>query len=217
MQHELDLFVFRGPDAGSLVFAVVVAAIGARSGLPGRTQCDVCIHAGRKSWTVRALRPRQVHTVLERHGRRLFADEVLGRRTDAGTRYDDIVLECLPDFACAGESLVVWAEVHGNDGSRFRVGNPFVAEILARDPVLCNTYHAASLVEDRALFTDVFASTAAASGHIANPDAHAQRLPALLLPDVIEYRLDLPVGFNLASRNGRHPIDDTAWQAYSSH
>ena len=51
---------------------------------------------------------------------------------------------------------------------------------------------------------------AAAAGGIVDPDAHGRRLAALLLPDVVSYRPELPVGFNFAGRNGRHPADDTA-------
>lgn len=77
-------------------------------------------------------------------------------------------------------------------------------------PVLTNTYHAA---EDRALFADALAkrvaTMAAASGSVADPNAHGQRLAALVLPDVIECRPDLPMGFSFASQNGRHPAGDT--------
>ncbi len=54
------------------------------------------------------------------------------------------------------------------------------------------------------------ATLAAAGGRIADSVSYARRLAARLLPDVIPYRHDLPVGFNVASQNGRHPADDTA-------
>ena len=131
-----------------------------------------------------------------------------------GTRHYAVVLETSPDLVRAGESLSVWAQILAGDGSRVRVGNPFVAAILARDPLLSTIYHAASPEEDPVLLAGPFADhgtiMAATRGSIADPDAHGKRLAVLLLPDVISYRPDLPVGFTFANQNGPHPADDTA-------
>jgi hypothetical protein len=201
VKHRPELFVFQSCNSRNLVFAVVVASPGPP------TTFDVHLHAGPKSWTIANI------TVSERSDSRLFAGEVLGPCTAAGIRYTAVVLETQPDFVRPHENLAVWAEIRTGDGSRVRVGNPFVANLLARDPVLSGTYHATSPAQDRALFTDPLASRiqviAAATG-LASPDGHARRLAARLLPDVINYRPDLPVGFNFASQNGRHPSDDTA-------
>jgi hypothetical protein len=212
VQHQPELFAFRSPANGNLVFAVVGSVVDTSSGMPSRTKFDVRIHTGRKSWMVKGLRSLRTGALSHLHDSRLFAGEVVGPCTDAGIRYHAVVLESPPDFGRAAEKLAVWAELRSEDGWRFRVGNPFVAALLARDPALSNAYHTASPSEDRALFTEAVAKRiavmAAADGNVANPHAHARRLAARVLPDVIEFCPDLPVGFNFASQNGRHPADN---------
>ena len=150
VQHQSDLFAFRAPGTGNLVFAVVYSAIGS-------SRFDVHIHTGRKRWAVNGLRPQQTGTMMNRRGEHLFSGEILARRSDVATRYNAVVLESPPDFVRTGESLAIWAKLRAEDGSHLRVGSPFVAGLLARDQVLSNTYHAASPTEDRALFSDAVA------------------------------------------------------------
>jgi hypothetical protein len=180
--------------------------------MASRTKFDVRIHTGRKSWMVKGLRSLRTGALSHLHDSRLFAGEVLGPCTDAGIRYHAVVLESPPDFVRAAGKLAVWAEFRSEEGWRFRVGNPFVATLLARDPALSKAYHTASPSDDRAVFTEAVAKRiavmATAGGNVANPHAHARRLADRVLPDVIEFRPDLPVGFNFASQNGRHPADN---------
>jgi hypothetical protein len=210
VRSAADLFVFRSNDSSNLVFAV----LSPESAAPvSPARFDVSIHAGPRSWTLSGVRSLQTGAIAERRHSRLFAGEVVGRNAVLGVRYTAIVVESPSDFVPAGEILDVWAEVRNENGARTRVGSPFLAGILARDPALSSAYHATSSAEDPALFTSLLASrlaTIGTAGGIANSHEHARRLAARILPDVIHYRTDLPVGFNFASQNGRHPADDTA-------
>jgi hypothetical protein len=211
VRSAADLFVFRSSDNSNLVFAVLSPESVASSVSPARF--DVSIHAGPKSWTESSVRSLQTGAITERRHSRIFAGEVVGPSAISAVRHTAIVVESPPDLVPAGEVLDVWAEVRNEDGTRFRVGNPFLGGILARDPALSSAYHATSSAEDRTLFTRLLVSrlvTLGTASGIANSHEHARRLAARMLPDVIHYRPDLPVGFNFASQNGRHPADDTA-------
>jgi hypothetical protein len=71
VQHQSDLFAFRAPGTGNLVFAVVYSAIGS-------SRFDVHIHTGRKRWAVNGLRPQQTGTMRNRRGEHLFSGETTG-------------------------------------------------------------------------------------------------------------------------------------------
>lgn len=203
--REPELFVFRGSEVRDIVLAVVAPAISAEPS----ARFDIRIHAGAKTWVIKGIRPLQSGVLSERDDCRVFAGEVLGRTAGAGCTA--AVLQSSLDFARGTERIGVWAEIRGEDGSRWRVGNPLTASLLAQDPTLSRIYHATSPSEDRALFIDALAgriATIAAANGVASPKAHAARLAARLLPDVIHYWPDLPVGFNFAHQNGRHPADD---------
>jgi hypothetical protein len=209
-QRRSDLFVFPAPDTGNLILAVLVAMTGDRSASSTPLASSVRIHSGQRGW---AIDWRSRSKALRRADKdRCFAGEVIGSDVQIGCRYQAAVIECPRGFLPAGEAVAVWAEIHTEDGTRFRVGNPFVAELLSQHPAFLEAYHAASPADDLALFGDELtrqiSAMATAGGVVANPGAHARRLVARLLPDVIEYRSDLPVGFNFAMRNGRHPADN---------
>ncbi|MGA7788795.1 MAG: hypothetical protein WCA56_11575 [Xanthobacteraceae bacterium] len=207
---ELELFIFTAPDSGNLAFAVIGLAGTATSGLQQHAGIYTTFHAGSRSWTVQGICPLQTGVISERLDHRVFAGKVFGPR---GVASGAVVLEPIPDFVKASGRLAFWAEVRDATGSRFRVGNPFVSELLADDPKLTDIYHAASPDEDRALFTNAFerrvSAMAAASG-VTYPHAYARRVVAAVLPDVIECDPNSTIGFNFASRNGRHPADATA-------
>ena len=216
--HGSDLFVFRAASSGNLVLAVTFLSTRALLARPGQSGFEVRIHTGwhvgATSWTVGGPRPLQADVVSHHRAGRSFTGEVGGRQGFEGTRWQAVVLETSPGFVRAGESLGVWAEICTDDGSRVRVGNPFVAAILARDPLLSALYHAASPADDPVLLAGPLAEhgaiMAATRGSVADPDAHGRRLAALLLPDVLSYRPELPIGFTFAQQNGRHPADATA-------
>ena len=211
--YGYELFVFTAPKTDHLVIAVTFIQDSGRLMRWRDAEFEVRLHTNGESWTISGPSP-QSGAISQSLNGRAFAGRILGRDACAPAKYNAIVLEAPVDILCKGETLQVWAEILDEDGSRFRVGHPFTAEILARDPVLSKIYHAASPDQDRVLFSDAFAErmavVAAAEGSIADPDAHGRRLATLLLPDVISYRPELPTGFTFADRNGRHPADDTA-------
>jgi hypothetical protein len=51
------------------------------------------------------------------------------------------------------------------------------------------------------------AANARAKGNVGDPEAHGRRLADLLLPDVLRYDPNRPLGFTFADQNGRHPQD----------
>ncbi|HEV2673018.1 MAG TPA: hypothetical protein VGV37_00665 [Aliidongia sp.] len=206
---KAELFVFQAPATDHLVLAVISVSSGDR--VCGSAS-DVRMHAGTHSWKIDRKRASQSSIMSDGTGVRVFAGMVHGASAN-GLTYDATVLET-PQLAAAAtrEGLPVWAEIRTADGSRIRVGNPLVAELLAGDPALSRIYHAATPAEDRALFTNAIADLVARRTKVRmlGADAHAKRLADLLLPDVITYRSNLPAGFNFAGRNGRHPGDRTA-------
>ena len=211
--YDYELFVFAAPKADHLVIAVTFIQDSDRLMRRRDPEFEVRLHTNRESWAMSGPRP-QSGSISQSLNGRAFAGRVFGRDACGPAKYNAVVLEAPLDVLCKGETLHAWAEILHEDGSRFRVGHPFTAEILARDPILSKMYHAASPDQDRVLFADLFAerlaAMAAAGGSTADPDAHGRRLAALLLPDVISYRPELPTGFTFAGRNGRHPADDTA-------
>lgn len=202
-----DLFVFRAPDTDHLVLAVVSAV---SPEMPHKPVSDVRFHAGTQSWKITRRAVAQSSMPSGGTGVRVFAGTVLG---PSGLTYEATVLETA-DLAgsASSEGLSVWAQIDTADGSRMRVGSPVVADLLAADPALSRIYHAATPTEDRALFMKALARRIAQRTELRalGADTHAKRLAGLLLPDVITYRSALPVGFNFAGQNGRHPADRTA-------
>jgi hypothetical protein len=183
-----DLYAFRACGTDNIVFAVV-----AQTSLLPPGCAAVTFHAEPRSW---------VADWSGAPGSRFLAGNVGGRTA--------IVLEIPADYVASGQSLNVWAEIHTQGRGRTRVGNPFLAKILARDPMLSQLYHASSPAQDRALFTDPLIERIVATSRAANPNLHARRLADMLLPDVLTYRPDQPAGYTFARQNGRHPADETA-------
>lgn len=207
-----NLFAFEGAGAGNLVFAVIISVPGTGSAAPARVGFEVVLHAGGRRWTIKIPRPLHTVSISERPDGRVFTGEILGPRMDAAATYSAIVVEIPRPFVAAGQSMAIWSEVRSAAGARFRMGSPFLAELVARDGNLCRLYHAASPSDDRALLTDAvvarIATMAAASGVAADPALHARRLATRILPDTLHYHPDLPVGFSFACQNGRHPADN---------
>lgn len=209
-----EMFVFQAPCSGRPVFAALFPAIMTCSLSPPSSMLDVRFHAGEMSWSAGGNRSALADQATEILNARLFSGEVFGHRASVVERFSAAVVELPLGLLSTGHSLGVWAEAWRPDGSRIRIGSPFVANLLAGDTALSDAYNAASPAQDRALLAAPLerriATLAAAGGRIADSVSYARRLAARLLPDVIPYRHDLPVGFNVASQNGRHPADDTA-------
>jgi hypothetical protein len=115
-----------------------------------------------------------------------------------------------PSWMISGNRMVhLWAERLIYDGSRQRIGSPFLTEIVSGNAALAALYHSTSPAEDTAVLTkhvaEAIAEKARAGGHVQSPDMYGRRLASILLPDVLYYHPMLPTGFTFASQNGRHP------------
>jgi hypothetical protein len=211
---KAGLFVFGAPRSGNVVIAVACRQDRPNSDRSGAFK--VRLHAGVKSWT-NSVPARGQTQAAARDGSRAFAGEVLRLFADVGRRYQAhkaVVLEIPVESVCTGRSVDVWAEILFANGPRFRVGNPFIAEIMARDPALADIYHRGFPGDDRRSLADSVArrvaSSAAARGIVADPEAYGRRLAEIILPDVITYSPSRPAGFTFSNHNGRHPADPTA-------
>jgi hypothetical protein len=95
--------------------------------------------------------------------------------------------------------------------TRVRVGNPIVAELLSQDPALARIFHRASPSQDPGMFGEAIARHIAIRGaETLSPQAHGERLAAMLLPDVLPFDPAFPVGYTFANQNGRRPSDPIA-------
>jgi hypothetical protein len=212
--RDADLFAFIGPETGNLVLAVTFSA-GVHSSLDESPNVTVRINSNRGSWTVhgqsgcQSPEPPQGQNYL-----RSFAGQVLRVASRHDGIHNAVVVETAPDLLPAGEHLKVWAELIADGGSRSRVGSPIVAKLLEHDSRLSAAYHAVSPEDDMTLLADLLsrriAFLAKAYGTVSDPSRYGRRLGTHLLPDVIRYSRDLPVGFNFVGQNGRHPADDAA-------
>ena len=203
-----ELFVFEAPRSRNLVLALT--AFGSQPLVErGGSPAAVRIHAGRTSWTVIEPTPAEGLSP-DRSGTRIFAGTVQWSSGDARVARHVVVIETRADFVQAEEILTVWAEAFDDAGSLTRIGNPFVAAILDRDPALAARHHATAPSQDRDRLGAVVAERISdmAPDDVAYPQAYGVRLARLILPDVITYRRDRPVGLTFASQNGRHPQDD---------
>ncbi len=168
---------------------------------------EVRIHSGSQRWDVRGLESDEDATTSEEKGCRIFAGSI----DPNGAILKTVVVEAPTEIFARDRSAGIWAERFTKDGGRERIGSPFLAEILAGNLALADLYHRTSPGGDRGrLMQEVAASIAAnarARGNVGDPDAHGRRLADLLLPDVLRYDPNRPVGFTFADQNGRHPQD----------
>jgi hypothetical protein len=209
-----DLFVFKAQCSNRFVTAVTF-----RDQMLPLPSGDfkVCVYVGAKSWTISGPASGQVKSIADDEGSRAFAGDVLRPLLDAGAgheRYKAVVLETAAGDLHTHDTLDVWAEIFTEGGPRFRIGNPFVTEIMTRNRALSKLHHGSSPSGDRALLLESIerqiALIASARGIVADPEAHGRRLAAMILPDVIRYSPLRPVGFSFSDWNGRHPDDPTS-------
>jgi hypothetical protein len=199
-----DLFAFEAPSSNNCVFAVLLPENHTFAVPPSHGAPVVQVHAGQKNWAIPVTR----EGWTEFPDARSFVGPVHFSTQNPLVTRVAVVIETAPDLLDPGQSLDVWAEIRDQDGSRSRMGNPFVAEVIARNPALSNIYHRITPDQDLPLLAEAFAAGLAnMSIGVANPRAHGRRLASILLPDVIKYRPGAPVGFSFADRNGRHPAD----------
>jgi hypothetical protein len=196
-----DLYVFSGARAATTVIAVTWPA---RFSSP---RSEVRIHIGSHCRSVQT--PDGESVTRGENGLQLFAGPVLFNAKTPDGYLNAVVLEVAASMFSRTATTGIWAERLTNFSSRQRIGSPFLAEIVAGNPLLAALYHSASPNEDTvALETGVakeIAEKARAGGRIHRPDAYGRRMASTLLPDVLHYDPKLPVGFTFAGQNGRHP------------
>jgi hypothetical protein len=199
-----ELFAFPAPDADAAVFAVTFPISSTKGRAPTAT---IRIHAGSRIWTVRDTGAPIVMASAE------AGALVYGGRITQLSEPHRLVVVVAPVISLPEGQLPIWAELSDERRGRLRIGNPIVAELLARDPQLARVFHKAHPANDRALFTEALVERLAAHGAAwgaLEPRLHAERLANLLLPDVLPFDPSRPVGFTFAGQNGRRPSDQVA-------
>jgi hypothetical protein len=196
-----DLYVF--PRATRTVIAVTWLARASYQ------KSDLRIHAGPHCWSVKIPggEAKPVEWVESRC--RIFAGRILSNVKMPGEPLDAVVMEA-PSWMISGTGMTgIWAERLTPDGSRQRIGSPFLADIVAGNAALAALYHSTWPAEDTVVLTkrvaEAIAENARAGGEVHNSDMHGRRLASILLPDVLHYDPKLPAGFTFAAQNGRHP------------
>jgi hypothetical protein len=171
---------------------------------------EVRIHSGSQRWDVRGLESDEDATTSEEKGCRIFAGSI----DPNGTIRNTVVVEAPTEIFARDGAAGIWAERFTKDGGRARIGSPFLAEILAGNLVLADLYHRTSPEGDRGrLMRQVAAEIAAKAplaGNVGDPEAYGRRLADQLLPDVLRYDPNRPLGFTFADQNGRHPQEASA-------
>jgi hypothetical protein len=200
-ESRSDLFAFRGSETDSTVIAVTwVGASFAESNLR--------IHAGERMWDVVVSEANSRPNRWNTNDSKIFAGNIGG---EAGETRRAVVIETPTQLISHGEALDIWAERFDDDGSRFRTGSPFLADIVACDREVARLYHASSPAQDSDelahLVARSVAAKARANGYAANADQYGRRVASIVTPDVLRYSPKHPVGFTFAAQNGRHPDD----------
>jgi len=185
-----------------------------RAGLGGdRVISEVRLHVGTQEWAVKGLESLAKAVTWEEKGARIFAGKLSGGRAFGGAPLGAIVVEASMAMLVRAGSGGIWAELFTSDGERERIGSPFLARILAKNPSLAKVYDRTSPADDKVELMEQVAAAIAADarkrGTLADPDAHGRRLAEVLLPDVLRYDPDRPSGFTFAGQNGRHPQEAT--------
>jgi hypothetical protein len=198
-----ELFAFLAPDTLALVFAIAIPMMS-----NDRVPQVVRLHAGARSWTVAGTDPLSA-VISGRTGDRVFVGQINGSMR-SGQALHRLIVVSTPATSFPEGGLQVWAEVSGQDGLPTRIGNPIIAELLARDPELTRAFDNTYPSRDRDPFADALAKRIAARSASTDPQAHGQRLASILLPNTLSFDPRQPVGFTFAARNGRRPSDAIA-------
>ena len=202
---DAELFAFTAPQDGALVFAVTFRVSDSDQWSPTPA---VRLHAGEKSWRVASAKSPVFIPGIAGESR-AFVGRAM-RTTEAGDPAYHLVAVTVPRSAVPAGRIGIWAEIDESD-RRFRVGNPIITELLKQDLILTRDFHCASPSQDVDLFGEAIARRIATRGaETLSPQAHGERLAALLLPDVLPFDPTVPVGYTFANQNGRRPSDPIA-------
>jgi hypothetical protein len=209
MRRRADLYVFGAQEPEKTVVTLVWAQDPTgrfRQGSPAKTETR--LHIGGRTWSSHGPSSGIHDLMAENEGVRFFSGPVV-----EGAGASTVILEALlvegPSAQLAGQGI--WAERLGSNGSRHRVGSPFLAALVDEDESLAALYDASSPATDTRMLSESVARAiskrAGQAGYSGDPDLHGRRLAALLLPDTVKYDPRLPAGFTFAACNGRHPAE----------
>jgi hypothetical protein len=134
----------------------------------------------------------------------------------AGHNVTAIVLE-LPNAALGAETIQLWGTTtiqhEGKWKTINRAATPLVQQVFIQDEHIKDAYNKSLPKDDVAKYGEAIAAFTAKvtqlAGTTTNPQAYAQQVVQFLLPDVLIYNPQLPIGYGFAGRNGRTLADDT--------
>jgi Domain of unknown function (DUF4331) len=136
--------------------------------------------------------------------------------TLAGHNVTAIVLE-LPNTALGAETIHLWGTTAIPHESKWktinRAATPLVQQVFIQDEHLKDAYNKSLPQDDVAKYGEAIAAFTAKvtqlAGTATDPQAYGQQVVHFLLPDVLTYSPQLPIGYGFAGRNGRALADDT--------
>jgi hypothetical protein len=202
-----DLFAFTAPDGRDLVFALALSA--KPFGQTERDPFTVRLHAGASSWTVGPFAFQDAQGVLS-DGARLFSGQIWSTASDGDKTMTRLIAVATPADRVLPRSLGLSAQIVGTGGARWRIGNPFVSQVLADDARLVRLHAALHPAMDRHVLSAAIARRIATRPTVElriDALARAKRLAALMLPDTLRFDPARPSGFTFAAMNGRRAED----------
>jgi hypothetical protein len=202
-ERRPNLYVFPGSRPGRTTIAATWPIL-------SRLSSELRLHVGEHSVSIPVAKDSSDSSRWDDNGRELFSGDLLLRTAERDLRVKGIVVE-LPSDMFAKEGFTnIWAE-RISSGARLRFGSPFLADIIAKDSRAASLYHASSPHLDDEVLNGIVAAAvtrnAQSSGYVGNAQKYGRRVASALLPDVMRYNPNLPVGFTFAGQNGRHPND----------
>ncbi len=130
--------------------------------------------------------------------------------TFAGRDVTAIALQ-LPDAALGSNRVTFWGRIslygHAPQRQVSRIGQPMLRPLFFNPPdAEVDALNAGAPAADRDTYSGRvwrLAATVARLAGLSDPDAHAQRVTAAFLPDVLSYRPGRPAAFHPGDGNGR--------------
>ncbi len=137
--------------------------------------------------------------------------------TFAGRDVTAIAMQ-IPDAALGGARIALWARIilddHPPQRQVSRIGQPMLRPLFFNPPdteAELDTLNSGAPAADRETHGERvrrIAGSAARLTGLSDPDAHAERVAAAFLPDVLTYRPGQPAAFHPGGGNGRALGDD---------
>jgi hypothetical protein len=201
-RRRTDLYAFRAKEPGRMAVALVWAQD------PTGHKTETRLHIGDRTWTSHDPSSGNREVLSESDGVRTYSGRIVEDAAGDAVALDALLVEG-PSARLASRGI--WAERLGGNGSRYRVGSPFLAALVAEDDRLAALYDASSPATDAQTLGEAVAlaigKRAKKAGYGGDPDLHGRRLATMLLPDLLRYDPERPAGFTFAACNGRHPAE----------